>query len=70
VTCYERALGLFRDVGDRYHETVVLTSLGDARHAAGDHQAARHAWQQALTILEDLRHPDTDKVRTKLATSW
>ena len=27
---------------------------------------ARTAWQQALTILDDLDHPDADTVRTKL----
>jgi hypothetical protein len=30
--------------------------------------AAREAWQQALYILDDLDHPDADKVRVKLAS--
>jgi hypothetical protein len=29
---------------------------------------ARDAWQQALTILDQLDHPDAEQVRTKLAT--
>jgi hypothetical protein len=29
-------------------------------------QATRDAWQQALTILDDLDHPDADTVRAKL----
>lgn len=28
--------------------------------------AGRGAWYQALTILEDLHHPDADAVRAKL----
>jgi hypothetical protein len=40
--------------------------VGDIRHAADDLPGAREAWQQALTILDDLGHPDADKVRAKL----
>jgi hypothetical protein len=58
---------LFRDLGDRYFEADTLTHLGDAHHAAGDPRAARDAWQQALTILNDMDHPDAQQVRTKLA---
>ena len=58
-TCY-------RDLGDRYNEADTLTHLGDTHHAAGDPDAARDAWQQALTILDELDHPDADQVRAKL----
>jgi hypothetical protein len=27
---------------------------------------ARQAWQQALAIFEDIRHPEADQVRAKL----
>ena len=57
---------LFRDLGDRYDEADTLTHLGDTHHAAGDPDAARDAWQQALTILDELDHPDADQVRAKL----
>jgi hypothetical protein len=30
---------------------------------------AREAWQQALTILEDLQRPDAGQVRSKLAST-
>ena len=46
---------------------TILTHLGDTHHAAGDPDAARDAWQQALTILDDLDHPDAAQVRAKLA---
>jgi hypothetical protein len=65
--CYQQALTLFRDLGDRYDEAATLTNLGDTHHAAGNPDAARDAWQHALTILDDLDHPDADQVRTKLA---
>ena len=60
ITCYQQALDLFRDLGDRYDEADTLTHLGDTHHAAGDPDAARDAWQQALTILDELDHPDAD----------
>jgi hypothetical protein len=50
-------------------DDLVRASLGDTCQAVGDHQGARRARQPALTILEELRHPDADKVRTTLATS-
>jgi tetratricopeptide (TPR) repeat protein len=64
--CYQNALRLFRELGDRFNEAVILTHLGDTHHADDDQQQARDAWQQALIILDDLRHPDADKVRAKL----
>jgi DNA-binding SARP family transcriptional activator len=64
--CYQNALCLFRELGDRFNEAEILTHLGDARRAGDDQQAALDAWQQALVILDDLRHPDADKVRAKL----
>jgi hypothetical protein len=56
-----------RDLGYRYGEAFTLTNLGDTHHAAGHPHAARTAWQQALTILDQLDHPDAEQVRTKLA---
>jgi DNA-binding SARP family transcriptional activator len=69
AACYQRALGLYRGAGDRFYEAETLTHLGDTRHAASEPAQARQAWQQALAILEDLQHPDADKVRAKLAST-
>jgi len=44
----------------------VLTHLGDTHHATGSPQAARQAWQQALSILDDLNHADADNLRTRI----
>ncbi|HEU4426727.1 MAG TPA: tetratricopeptide repeat protein, partial [Pilimelia sp.] len=66
IAYYERALDLRRDLGVRYFEAETLTHLGDTHHAAANIEAARDAWQDALTILEELDHPDAYQVRTKL----
>jgi tetratricopeptide (TPR) repeat protein len=69
VHCYERALSLSEEVGNRFYESEALTHLGDTRHAAGDLARARLAWQRALAILEDIRHPDAGQMRAKLAST-
>jgi tetratricopeptide (TPR) repeat protein len=66
--CYERALSIFRTVGDRWGEAETLTYLGDVRRAAGELLQARKNWQQALAILDDLQHPHAVRVRAKLAS--
>ena len=55
-----------RELGAHYYEASSLTDLGDAQHAGGHTEAARDAWQQALTILDQLSHPDAEVVRAKL----
>ncbi|MFI1191946.1 BTAD domain-containing putative transcriptional regulator [Micromonospora sp. NPDC020750] len=67
--CYRRALALHRELGDRYDEAEVLDNLGDAERAAGDLAAARRAWRAASAIFDELRHPDADRPRAKLAAT-
>jgi DNA-binding SARP family transcriptional activator/Flp pilus assembly protein TadD len=67
AACYQRAVSLFREAGYRLEEADTLTRLGDTHRAAGELAQAREAWRQALAILDDLQHPDADKVRAKLA---
>ncbi|NBE81268.1 AfsR/SARP family transcriptional regulator [Micromonospora rubida] len=67
--CYRRALALHRGLGDRYDEAEVLDNLGDAERAAGDLAAARRAWRAASAIFDELRHPDADRPRAKLAAT-
>jgi tetratricopeptide (TPR) repeat protein len=66
ASCYRRALELFKKIGDRYDEADTLTRLGDTYCAAGHPEAGRRTWQHALTILDELGHPDADRVRGKL----
>jgi tetratricopeptide (TPR) repeat protein len=65
--CYRRALGVARDVGDRWSEAECLTHLGDTYRATGDPARTRETWEQALAILEDLGNPDADRIRAVLA---
>ena len=67
VTCYQHAVELYQDLGDRYHEANTLTYLGDAHRASSGPDAARHAWRQALAILDELDHPDAQQVQERLA---
>ena len=69
AACYQRAHSLFCEFGDRFYQAEILTHLGDTRYAADDQDAARSAWRQALDILDDLRHPDAEHLRAKLATT-
>jgi DNA-binding SARP family transcriptional activator/tetratricopeptide (TPR) repeat protein len=66
LACYEQSLRQFRALGDRYGQARSLTQLGAAQHAAANPGAAHDAWQQALTILDDLNHPDAAQVRARL----
>jgi DNA-binding SARP family transcriptional activator len=69
AACYQRALSMFREAGDLPEEADTLTRLGDTRHASGELPQARDAWQQALDILDELHHPDAEKVRARLASA-
>ena len=35
-------------------------------HVSGDLGAARQGWQEALTMLDELDHPEAEAVRAKL----
>jgi tetratricopeptide (TPR) repeat protein len=67
ISCHQRSAERLRELGDRHQLTRALHHLGDAHQAAGDHNAAIEAWAEALTILDDLHHPDADQVRAKIA---
>jgi hypothetical protein len=51
---------------DAVDEAGTLDRLGDVHHGAGDARAARWAWTQALRTLDELGHPDSDRVRAKI----
>jgi DNA-binding SARP family transcriptional activator len=63
---YRLAISGFRDLGDKLNQASSLTRLGDAHAALHDHDAARAAWSQALTILQALSHSDTAELQAKL----
>ncbi|MEU4338723.1 tetratricopeptide repeat protein [Micromonospora lupini] len=67
IRCYGRALRLYRRISDRYDEADTLSRLGESRLAAGDPAGAARTWRRALGILDDLGHPDGERVRDLLA---
>ncbi|MFG1654172.1 ATP-binding protein [Micromonospora sp. NPDC049275] len=69
IRCYGRALRLYRRISDRYDEADTLSRLGESRHAAGDPAGAARTWRRALGILDDLGHPDGERVRALLAAA-
>jgi hypothetical protein len=56
----------YQELTDRFNEADTLNHLGDAHHDAGDIQAARATWARAVRILDEIDHPDGDRVRAKL----
>ncbi|MFC0623379.1 AfsR/SARP family transcriptional regulator [Kribbella deserti] len=66
IGCYLRALDVQTEFGKRFDQAITLDHLGDSYHAIGKQVAATEAWQQALTIFDDLQHPEATTVRAKL----
>ena len=66
IACYQRSFDKAHQIRDTNHEADVLLRLGDAHQAAGDPDAARRAWQQALAIIDDLHRPDAGQARARL----
>jgi hypothetical protein len=44
-----------------------MACLGDTQHTAGDREAARGSWRQALSIFQELQHPHAERVEGELA---
>ncbi|MEU4234729.1 tetratricopeptide repeat protein, partial [Nonomuraea sp. NPDC026600] len=68
VTCYERSLALTVEVGDRFLYATASLHLGDTHQAVGEIGAARRTWRQALTVLDELDHPDSALARARLSS--
>ena len=67
VTFTERALQLYRAMGSGADEAEVLMALGDIRLAAGNQVQAGACFGAALAILDELRLPQADTLRDRLA---
>ncbi len=66
IACFQQSLMLSARLGDRWGQAYCLIYAGDAHDEAGDLQAARETWQQAVDMLGDLQHPDADRIRARL----
>jgi len=67
VACYRQARQLCREFDDRYDEAQILVHLGDTSLAADDPESAVAAWQDAVTIFDDLDLPEAANLRAKLS---
>ena len=67
MACYRQALQLFREFGDRFDEAQILVHLGDTSILADDPESAATAWQDAVTIFDDLGRPEAADLRAKLS---
>ena len=67
ISYLRTAVGILGGMRAHYLQALVLIHLGDACNLGGELDEGRDAWQDALTILDDLQHPDADQVRAKLA---
>lgn len=63
IDCYRHALTLLRD---RFHEAEIADRLGDAHLAVGDRDAARAAWNDAMTTFDEFDPAKATAVRAKL----
>jgi DNA-binding SARP family transcriptional activator/tetratricopeptide (TPR) repeat protein len=67
VDRFEEAIALVRQVGDRFHEALVMSHLVRAHEARGDVATADDVLGLAIGILDELGHPDADRLRARRA---
>jgi D-3-phosphoglycerate dehydrogenase len=66
IAHYERALDMYRMLGDPHGEATCLLHLGDAQHSSGRPEAARHSWGQVLALLGQVPGADTSAASARL----
>jgi tetratricopeptide (TPR) repeat protein/transcriptional regulator with XRE-family HTH domain len=66
IACFRESLDLLAGHGNRYKAVEALEHLAEAYRATGDLWGAHAALEQALSILEALRHPAASAVRDRL----
>ncbi|WP_051967300.1 ATP-binding protein [Kitasatospora mediocidica] len=66
VQGYQETVELARLVGDRYLLADAVDGLGEALLAAGREEQARDAWNEALTMFDDIGHARAAAVRERL----
>ncbi|MDQ7911091.1 BTAD domain-containing putative transcriptional regulator [Phytohabitans sp. ZYX-F-186] len=66
ISSYQRAVDLFRAINSRHPHADTLNRLAETYLTTGDTDAARNAWREALTLLDEIGHPDADDIRKRL----
>jgi DNA-binding SARP family transcriptional activator len=67
TSAHGSALRLFQELGDRYNEATTLAHIGDIADVSGLPTDAHASWTAALTILNELGHPDANAVGARIA---
>jgi tetratricopeptide (TPR) repeat protein len=67
VECYRTAVEMHGESGSEHYAADSQVHLGDAYAAAGDPEAARAVWRDALVVLRRLGAPGASAVRERLA---
>ncbi|MGW4652059.1 tetratricopeptide repeat protein [Kitasatospora sp. NPDC004289] len=67
VRCYRRAVEIQQEVGERYQIADTLVHLADTLAALDRPEELRTALEEALTICQELDHPDRTAIATRLA---
>jgi tetratricopeptide (TPR) repeat protein len=57
ITFLRRAAEMIAEIRAPYWQVDVLVHLGDACQAGEELEQCRHAWQEALAIMDDVHHP-------------
>ena len=70
IDCYEKALAIAREIGDRHSEGKKFGNLGNAYADMGQIERARELYLQALTIFKSILpadHPYIQNIRGNLS---
>ncbi|MGY1497563.1 AfsR/SARP family transcriptional regulator [Streptomyces sp. QTS52] len=67
--CYERAIRLLRAGGDRYNEAGSVNRLGDTLALAGDSEAARARWREAVGIIAPMDPDWAAEIQQKITAA-
>jgi len=67
IRCYEQAVAIQGEVGERYQMADTLVHLAETFSAAGRYEDARVSLEDALAICQELNHSDTARI-SKLLT--
>ncbi|MFG1812205.1 BTAD domain-containing putative transcriptional regulator [Kribbella sp. NPDC049174] len=66
IASYATAVAILRAQGRRHETAECLMSMAEVQERAGQPDAARVSWNEALEILEAMDHPDAGVVRRAL----
>ena len=69
LTAQRDALDLFEQLGDRHYIAETMAALADTHDALGAHVTATDLRCRALPVLQDIHHPDADRVKLLLTLS-